>query len=821
MKKKTEPLDAGTGRVKAPTERRKLRKTIDDGRKVEKLFTEAPTFIQEALEIYRVYTDGIFEIQPGIFTKSYYLYSGQYFLLGDEERREFAIRDTDMRVGLNSDVEYTFIKRPLMTDSMEERTRIPAEEHPELAEQLNRTIKEKQIESTGGMEYIKLITLTVRKKSIEEARKELNDKENRLRTGMEYNGSRISPLTTDERLLLFRDFYQRGNGRPYHHRVADKRGRYKDFANDIAPFMFRQRPDHIQLAENNYVRVFYAAEYGLTYEDDLVHSILRLPAEVMMSVIHTEIPRDALQSRIREISYRIERRKQKELINNNKNMLYAQGISFQLEQDEKSSKALFADHQEQKAFFISSTIALIADSMEELDRASTELISLGDEKGVRFEVHQNLQREGLATALPHGVRFTATMREMITPAAFVWHPFWSTEIMEYGVWYGNNQITYNPIVMDRRNMDNPHALVFGSSGSAKSGTMKLEIMQILLKKMGHVIIFDPTSEYKPLANAFDGAYVDVGMKSGVKINPLEIPFGHVDSEQDFIAGKSALLVNIMRNRMEKTCSSGHESIMDTAVTNLYKEYFGRKNKKKIQPVLGDLMKYVREAPDAKIVEYGEDITEDLINLYRNTAEEIIMAFAPLISGSLNFFAEESNLDIWDRDLVIVGFSDVKGSLYSIAITIFLDYIETVAMNNYARHIDTYFTIDELHELIKHPLIADHLTTRWKTARHAGLILTGILQDITNVVESSSCRQLLTNSSTTIVLKQQASNLRIIKEECGISTAEAKYATGCPQGTGIVKFGNSVLPFDARIPDDLKNGVLWEILNTDTVNKGSR
>ena len=66
MKKKTEPLDAGTGRVKAPTERRKLRKTIDDGRKVEKFFTETPTFIQEALEIYRVYTDGIFEIQPGI-----------------------------------------------------------------------------------------------------------------------------------------------------------------------------------------------------------------------------------------------------------------------------------------------------------------------------------------------------------------------------------------------------------------------------------------------------------------------------------------------------------------------------------------------------------------------------------------------------------------------------------------------------------------------------------------------------------------------------------------------------------------------------------
>lgn len=31
MKKKQDPLDAGAGRVESPTERRKLRKTIDDG----------------------------------------------------------------------------------------------------------------------------------------------------------------------------------------------------------------------------------------------------------------------------------------------------------------------------------------------------------------------------------------------------------------------------------------------------------------------------------------------------------------------------------------------------------------------------------------------------------------------------------------------------------------------------------------------------------------------------------------------------------------------------------------------------------------------
>lgn len=308
------------------------------------------------------------------------------------------------------------------------------------------------------------------------------------------------------------------------------------------------------------------------------------------------------------------------------------------------------------------------------------------------------------------------------------------------------------------------------------------------------------------------------MRSGIHINPLEIPAATI-SQDDFVAKKSALLGSILR-AMNDTVTSNHTNLLDHAVKNLYHEYFGFwKSKTKRQPTLSDLLRHVRKAPKIMSKEMGVEMSQSATELYEKCVEEICVSFSALISGTLNFFSGLSNIDIWDNPLVVVGFADVPGTLYDVALTIFLDYVETIASINLSQGNDTYFYIDELHQVIKSDLVAGHLTTRWKTARHSGLILTGILQDITNIKDHPACKQLLTNSSSVLILKQQASNVPLIVENCGISEAEAEHISGAMQGTGICKFGSSVLPFDARVPEELQKGILWDILCTDTVNKG--
>lgn len=831
LKKK---LDKGASNTKAPVATRsnadrQAIKNISTGRKVEKVAIEAPECTQDAIEIFKVYDDGIFEIQPGIYSKSYYFYSGQYWLLGEESKILLADSDTKMRVGLNCDLQYTYIRRPLKYETTAERTEVPVEECEVIGDALNKFFVSKQYESTGGYETVRLITLTVREKSISTARAELLQREEELRKGSAETGSRITPLSTAERLLIFRDFYRRKDTSRllYHNYSAEAKNKAYDFRNDIAPEIMYQKPNALQLDDNTFVRVMYVAEYGEELEDDIIHALLSLPYEMVLSINHTEIPRAAVNKRTADIMYNIERKKQKEQSNNNKNGFYNQGFSYRLQKEEEHAHKFAAEVENENIYFVSATLAITADTEEELDKAQAEIEAFGEKKQVRFCVHTNLQREGLATALPHGTRYTKTMRSMVATSAFCWHPYWSTELMENGVFYGVNRITQNPILVDRRSLDNPHALIFGSSGSAKSGEEKLEIMQVILKRMGRVVVFDPTGEYKELCKPFNGAYVDISLKSDVKINPMEIPAGDV-YERDFASKKSSLMCSILKNRMGNTCTSNHLTILDAAICNLYDDFFGKRHKhhgifgksnSDLQPTLKDLEQHIRGAAESKIVELGERITDNIKEMYRTAAEECCMAFSILTTGSLDFFSGTSNLDIWDNSIVCIGFSDVPREMYDIAVIIFLDYIETVASANLVKGIDTYFTIDELHELIKSPLIADYLATRWKTARHAGLILTGILQDVSNLSDHPVCRQLLSNSSTTIIMKQNPANLNTIIKECGLSKDEAKYAAGCLQGTGVVKFGQSVLPFDARLPEEQRKGALWDILNTDTVHKG--
>lgn len=797
-----------------------LVKTLESGRKVEKLHTEAPECVQDAIEIYKIHPDGIFEIQPGIFSKSYYFYSGQFWLLGEDERMEFGNLDTQMRSAINCDIQFTHIKRPLVVDSITDRLFLPDNEYPEIAHELNDVMMEKQLQVKNGMEELTLITLTVRKKSFSVAKNELIAKENILRRGMTMTRSRITPIGTDERLLIFRQFYQRGNKRPFHYTFKDARGSYSDFRNDIAPQYFSQYGRHLEIGLDTYVRVLYVAEYIDELDDDIIHRILEEPYEMVVSTIHTEIPRNAVRERGKDNLYNVDRRKQKEQMNNNKNMLFYQGISYATEDAEKKARHFMDEISNTKMFFVSTTIALVASSMEELDKGTNALIALGDEKGIRIEIHDNLQREGLATALPHGVRYTRTMRNLLAPSAFCYHPYWSTEIcMENGIWYGNNQITSNPIMMDIRYLDNPHTLLFGSSGSTKSGMEKLRLIQVKFKKMGKIIVFDPTGEYRTMCDPLNGVYIDCSLKSDVIINPLEIPELSVN-ERQFVADKSQLLCNIAKELMKKDFSTNHLSILDSAVSNLYLEAKNKRRwKKKYQPVLSELEAHIRKAAQKKIDDAGEHITESLSDLYKKAAEELCMAFSILTTGSLNFFSGESSLNIWDNDFVCVGFSDVPQNLYDIAVVVFLDYIETVADNNMAKGIDTYFDIDELHELIKSDLISEYIATRWKVGRHEGLILTGILQDITDLKDKPVCRHLLTNSSTVVIMKQAPSNMNIIMNECNITEDEARYALNCERGTGIVKFGSSVLPFDASIPPKYRHGILWDILDTDMVGKG--
>ena len=96
-------------------------------------------------------------------------------------------------------------------------------------------------------------------------------------------------------------------------------------------------------------------------------------------------------------------------------------------------------------------------------------------------------------------------------------PFKAQEIRDQGgVYYGQNVISKNLIIANRKELLNGNGFVLGVSGSGKSFTAKEEMAAIILSTEDDVIVIDPESEYYDKKNM-----------------TVRWPFGHGLSYTDF------------------------------------------------------------------------------------------------------------------------------------------------------------------------------------------------------------------------------------------------------------------------------------------------
>ena len=75
-------------------------------------------------------------------------------------------------------------------------------------------------------------------------------------------------------------------------------------------------------------------------------------------------------------------------------------------------------------------------------------------------------------------------------------PFNAQEILQSGgIYYGQNAVSKNMIVADRRQLLNGNSFRLGVSGSGKSFSAKEEIVSIALATDDDILMLDPESEF--------------------------------------------------------------------------------------------------------------------------------------------------------------------------------------------------------------------------------------------------------------------------------------------------------------------------------------
>lgn len=158
-------------------------------------------------------------------------------------------------------------------------------------------------------------------------------------------------------------------------------------------------------------------------------------------------------------------------------------------------------------------ITIPANSLEELNHITKQIES---QLGSLLIVSKHAlldSGEGFLSTAPLGMDRLNITRNMDTTSVATTFPLTSTELSsDRGVLYGINSQNESFIIFDRFTLENSNMVIFATSGAGKSYFVKLEALRSLMTGT-EVIIIDPESEYKPLAQAVGGEYISFSFKS--------------------------------------------------------------------------------------------------------------------------------------------------------------------------------------------------------------------------------------------------------------------------------------------------------------------
>lgn len=752
---------------------------------------KTPKSVQETIEILKIAKNGIFEVKENRFSKTYLFADLNYSILDEEEKKSFLERYCDFLNSFDMEFKITINNKNRNMRNFREEILFPMQEDgfDNYREIYNKIIEERILEGKQGIEQQRYLTVTVTRKNFEEAKACFATLEVTLHQAFASLGSGLIPLNCEERLRILHDFYRLGREEEFSFDYDDYRRRGADFKNDICNGGLRFYPNYFEDMDK-VCRGFFIKKYPSGLKEEFINEIASLPVHSIISIDVIQVPQDVttqiLEKKYLGIESDIIRQQQKR----NKNNDFSSDISYKKRNEKASIENIMDDvgENDQCLFLVAVTVILIADDKEELDSVSETLMMIGKSCACQIEPHYLQQREALNTALPIGVRQVETMRSLLTRSLASLVPFHVQELMERdGGYYGINQVSKNIIMGNRKHLVNGNGFIFGVSGSGKSFFCKQSIGNVLLNTKDDVIVIDPQNEYFELGKTFGGSIVNFAVYTKTFVNPYAIPKDLTDVN-GFISDKGEFTLGLVEQCMNQPINSRQKSIIDRCVHLMYKELLT--NKEIEEPTMLDFY--------ALLLKQKEE-----------EAKDIALSLEIFVYGSLNIFTHPSNINE-DNRFMIYGIADLGIGLSAVSMMVMLEAISTRIAENAKKGRATWLFIDEFHVLLEREYSTKYLYSLWKKVRKQGGLCTGITQNISDLLHNNVITTMLSNSEFIVLLKQSATDTEMLSEVLHISEAQLKYAENNPSGTGIMKHGNIVVPFDNRIE---KNTKLYRLFNT--------
>ena len=752
---------------------------------------------QQTIPYLAMYPDGICKITEKKYSKSIAYDDINYQLAQADDKTAIFENWCDFLNYFDAtvSVQLSFINRGTRSGGAEEVVAIPAQNDAfnSIRTEYADMLKHQLAKGNNGFVKSKYITFSVEADNLNAAKARLARIETDILNNFKVLGAAARPMTGYERLEALHSVFH-PEGEPFRFSwdwLTPSGLTTKDF---IAPSSFR-------FGEGRYFRmgrkigaVSFLEILTPELNDRMLADILDLETGIVVNLHIKSIDQtEAIKTIKRKITDldKMKIEEQKKAVRSGYDMDI---IPSDLAMFGGEAKNLLQDLQSrnERMFLLTFLVVNMADTKRKLENDIFAAAGIAQKYNCALTRLDYQQEAGLMSSVPLGENLIPIQRGLTTSSTAIFIPFITQELFQRGaaLYYGLNALSSNMILCDRKRLKNPNGLILGTPGSGKSFAAKREITNAFLITDDDIIICDPEAEYYPLVRRLHGQVIRISPTSTQYVNPMDINLNYSEDDNplalksDFLLSLCELVIGGKEGLMpvEKT-------VIDRSVRNVYRPFLAAPDPAKM-PILGDLYDELLRQPEPE-------------------AARVAAALELYVSGSLNVFNHRTNVELSNR-LVCFDIKQLGKQLKKLGMLIVQDQVWNRVTINRAEKKSTRYYMDEFHLLLKEEQTAAYSVEIWKRFRKWGGIPTAITQNVKDLLSSREVENIFENSDFVLMLNQAQGDREILARQLNISPQQMKYVTHTEAGEGLIFYGNVVLPFLDRFP---QNTELYRVMTT--------
>lgn len=763
-----------------------------------------------------MYQDGVCEVEEGLFSETIAFEDTSYQSTRDDIQK--GIFSSMCRLydqfGADTLVQFNVINTPIPAmeighrqffDPLKQDTEAAAED----AELFNKILNDKNRQGVSNIRRDRYITFSVKADTVDDAVPQLTRIESETQRILSQMNAASKVLDGTERLAIISS--QLNPMKPFYFDYRRDVGMQPGMTTKdaIAPTMLNFRPDgntDCFKSDGMWCQTLVFRHFGSELSDTALSEIVRLPIPLNVSWFAQPIDKAKAIAQVRQASAWID----KEIIDEQRSAV-SKGYDFSILPHElrysKNETEDLLDHlqnKNQRLYVFTGLVYTYASTKEALDNQALRIISAARQHSIEIDLLDFRQPEGMNSILPLGHNHVDVSRYFTTAQVAALMPFATQELNdEGGNYYGQNAQSSNLVICNRKKLASPVAFVCGKTGSGKGMFIKQEVTgTIFSNPTDEIYIIDRAGEYTEIVNRYGGSTFTFSVGSDTYLNPFDTTsagLSHMSQLEQVAFKVDATLAQAGASAAEAgvNLSEVDQSIIQRCVEEAFAQAEARGDGK--PPLLEDFYNILKEQPEPE-------------------AEIIAIRYERYVKGTTSFFNKHTNLD-FDKRIVDFNLKELPDNLLVFALINVCEAIRNRMYYNATRNVRTWLYIEEIQSMFAYPTVLRYFSRFANEGRKFGMLLTGITQNATAMLNNEAARNIVTNADFIMLLKQSPLdrrewidllNLSEQEEECIDESTEA--------GNGLLIAGAARVPIRGKFPS---GNALYDLFSTNPEDKKAK